>query len=133
MCDPDKLTSEANQVLYEKILTKIPQLAREVNSDMLKFVNLIVEEAVSICGKSPCLFSVAALGSLARGETTPYSSNLEFMFLDDAKDKSTEPYFELLAMTVYFIIGSLCETKLKYLAIEELTIWNEARKRFDGH
>ena len=55
---------------------------------------------------------------MARGETTPYS-DLEFFFLLENTDRIS--YFRRLAVTVYFIIGNLRETKLKYMNIEELS------------
>lgn len=131
-CELDALTSEKNLPLYRKVIKEISELAREVNRDMLHFTRLIVQEAESICGASPCLYSTVALGSLARGEATPYS-DLEFMFAVETKEAQSETYFELLAMTVYFLIGNLGETKLKYMAIKELMHWNEAKGRFEGH
>lgn len=62
------------------------------------------------------------MGSLAKGETTPFS-DLEYMFLIEKKTGDTIEYFERLAVTSYFLIGSLKETKLKYMNIKELKSW----------
>ena len=48
--------------------------------------------------QQPCKFTAVALGSLAKGEATPYS-DLEFMFLVEEKTDELIKYFELLAMS----------------------------------
>ena len=80
-----------------------------------------VEIAVaSMKNEPPCDFSVVGIGSLGRGEATPFS-DLEYLFLvKDAKQKS---YFEQLAVMTYFIIGALRETKLGSMDIKELEGW----------
>ena len=77
-----------------------------------------------ITQKPPCSFTVVSIGSLARGEATPYS-DLEYLFLLHAEYKSVPilDYFETLAVTTYFLIGNLGETKLSYMAIKELQGW----------
>ena len=90
---------------------------------MIAYVNKIMTKAVSILtANPPCPFVVVAIGSLARGEATPYS-DLEYMFLIKQSTPRIEAYFERLAITTYFVIGNLRETKLSYMAIEELEGW----------
>ena len=89
---------------------------------MTMFTSVVISKAVSVCGKGPCSFSVVGMGSLAKGETTPYS-DLEFLFLIERRTQEMMKYFERLAVTAYFIIGNLKETKLKYMNIEELKGW----------
>ena len=96
---------------------------------MIGFAGKVIKDAVALMNKPlPCGFDAVALGSMARGESSPYS-DLEFLFLLD--DPITE-YFETLATIVYFLIGNLQETKLKYMAIDELTGWftDEAKNGF---
>ena len=81
------------------------------------------EECVKILSqKPPCEFQPVAIGSLAKGEATPYS-DLEFLFLLERRTTANEEYFEMLSITMYFVIGNLRETKLSYMAIEELQGW----------
>ena len=90
---------------------------------MLKLAKRVMAEGIGMLKQSPpCRFNAVAIGSLARGEATPYS-DLEYLFLMEKKSADIERYFELLAMTTYFIIGNLRETKLSYMAIDELEGW----------
>ena len=59
-------------------------------------------------------------------------SDLEFLFLVEDKTDENEAYFEHLAVNVYFLIGNLQETNLKYMNIEELEGWfqDEAKSGF---
>ena len=88
------------------------------------FTKLITEAVESLTHDPPCPFMVVVLGSLARGEATPYS-DLEYIFLTKRMTPQIEEYFELLAVTTYFLIGNLQETNLAYLDIEELKGWFE--------
>ncbi|XP_067929354.1 uncharacterized protein [Watersipora subatra] len=65
--------------------------------------------------QAPCKFSAIALGSVAKGEATPYS-DLEYAFIVEENDG----YFEKLAVDTYFRIGNLGESPLKSFDIEEL-------------
>ena len=63
----------------------------------------------------PCNFAVIGLGSIAKGEATPYS-DLEYAFIVEEHSE----YFTKLAVDTYFRIGNLRETPLKCFDIEEL-------------
>ena len=58
----------------------------------------------------------------ARGEATPYS-DLEYLFLVDESTPESMRYFETLSMISYFLMGDLGETKLSYMAVQELHGW----------
>ena len=116
-CEMEALRSESNKQTTVEFISKIQSLSHSCNKNVVKFTAEIMEKGTAICGAPPCQFSAVAIGSMARGETTPYS-DLEFFFLVENTDSMT--YFRRLAMTVYFIIGNLGETKLKYMNIEEL-------------
>ena len=115
--DPKDIRSEKNNQLTDRWISMVKSSSSACNKEMIDFTSTIIEEAVKICGPSPCEFSCVGIGLIARGETTPYS-DLEFLFL--VKDAACECYFESLAVTTYFLIGNLGETKLKYMNIEEL-------------
>ena len=90
---------------------------------MADFAGNIIEESVSILrDQPPCEFQAVAIGSIARAEATPYS-DLEYVFLIEKDTTEASHYFEALALTSYFLIGNLQETKLSYMAIEELQDW----------
>jgi len=87
---------------------------------MVKFAKMIFEYSVeSLISQPPCSFCVMALGSLAKGEATPYS-DIEYLFLIETATPDNINYFERLALSSYFIIGNLAETPLKYLSVLEL-------------
>lgn len=96
----------------------------DCSEKMAAFAGRIMKESVDMLqpSKPPCDFAVVAIGSLARGEATPYS-DLEYFFLVDEKSPETVDYFERLAITTYFQIGNLGETKLSYMSIKELEGW----------
>ena len=90
---------------------------------MGEFTGRIIQESVQLLNITPpCEFDAVAIGSIARGEATPYS-DLEYLFLVEKDTPETIQYFEMLAITSYFLIGNLAETKLSYMAIEELQGW----------
>ena len=102
---------------------------------MVGFAGNIIRESVLILKEHPpCDFQGVAIGSLARGEATPYS-DLEYLFLIEKKSADTEAYFEKLAIASYFLMGNLKETKLSYVAIEELSWFDDESKngfKIDG-
>ena len=121
-CDKDRLRSTENLRTITRFISAVQSVSSTTTSLMTMFTSLVISKAVGVCGKAPCSFSVVRMGSLAKGETTPYS-DLEFLFLIDRRTEEMMKYFERLAVTAYFIIGNLKETKLKYMNIEELTGW----------
>ena len=89
----------------------------------------VISHSVNILrNEPPCDFNAVALGSLARGEATPYS-DLEYLFLIENRTATSVQYFEKLAVTSYFFIGNLGETKLSHMAIKELKGWFDDRAK----
>ena len=108
-----------------QLSSEMKNISLSCTERMVRFAQQIIEGAVNALDeRPPCGFTVAAIGSLARGEATPYS-DLEYLFVVEEKSPKSEEYFELLAITSYFLIGSLKETKLSYMAVEELDGWFE--------
>ena len=101
------------------------ELMKQITTEckMIIFARHIMEQSLSmLLERCPCSFVVVAIGSLARGEATPYS-DLEYLFLIEEKTEDTVGFFERLAMTSYFLIANLGETTLSYMDIEELKGW----------
>ena len=84
------------------------QVSKEI---MLASVKVL--EKAGLC--APCHFNVFALGSVGKGEATPYS-DLEYAFVVEFEDE----YFTKLAVDSYFRIGNFCETYLGSFDISEL-------------
>ncbi|XP_067936710.1 uncharacterized protein [Watersipora subatra] len=111
--------SKSMQNSVSRLSCSIKDAVTSCNESMLNFARMIIEDAVNVVGTPPCFFTAAAKGSLARGEATPYS-DLEFFFIIETKTAETKEYFMSLAMNIYFLIGNMQETKLKYMNISEL-------------
>ena len=119
-CKMKHLECERNQQKMHQFCDRMKVVSLASNTKMKVLAGKIIQKSIDMCTqKPPCKFTAVAMGSLAKGEATPYS-DLEFMFLVGTKNASTTEYFELLAVTIYFLIGNLQETKLKYMNIEEL-------------
>ena len=79
---------------------------------MLKLAKRVMAEGIGMLKQSPpCRFTAVAIGSLARGEATPYS-DLEYLFLMEKKSADIERYLELRAKRTFVIMGNWRETKL---------------------
>lgn len=92
--EPDMLDSDHNHMIEETIFTEMRSISINCNDEMIKLADCIVLDSVSLIGAQPlCSFFAVAMGSLARGEATPYS-DLEFFFIIEEKNPVTERYFE---------------------------------------
>lgn len=110
-------------------IDSIKQTSVDCTNDMISLASHVMELSVGMTiEEPPCPFSVVAIGSLARGEATPYS-DLEYMFLLDRKNPTIEKYFERLAVTTYFLMGNMRETKLSYIAVSELRGWFDDKSK----
>lgn len=119
-CNLDSLDSAHNRELVDKFCSLMQTISRDCNKSMQEFSQRLVSEAFNMCGEKsycPCQFEVIVIGSMAKGECTPYS-DLEYLFL--VQSTQNIDYFVLLAVTSYFLIGSLQETSLAHMDIQEL-------------
>ena len=124
-CSFESLESSPDTLeVPHQLCDTIRGLSDHCNQSMVDIAHTVIKEAVGFCGEPPCDFSAGAFGSLGKGEATPYS-DLEYMFLIEEHTDQTTEYFECLAVTSYFIIGNVQETKLKYMNIDELKSWFE--------
>ena len=119
-CKTEELNCDCNKGITRSFCDMIKRQATITNTRMKVLIGKILQHSIKMIDcPQPCKFSAVALGSLAKGEATPYS-DLEFMILVERKTDEMIKYIELLAMSVYFMIGNLQETLLKYMNIEEL-------------
>ena len=119
-CVVENLDSKKSKIVNNVFVDKMRRVSESCTADIRDFTNTIIQRSIDLCKQpQPCKFAAVAMGLLARGETTPYS-DLEFLFLVEEKTSYNIEYFRLLAMTIFFLIGNLQETKLKYMNIEEL-------------
>ena len=134
-CAVENLDSKRSKIVNNVFVDKMRRVLGSCTADIRDFTNMIIQQSIKLCKQpQPCKFAAVAMGSLARGETTPYS-DLEFLFLVEEKTSYNIEYFRLLAMTIFFLIGNLQETKLKYMNIEELKGFDDTGKngfKIDG-
>jgi len=94
-------------------------------------ISKILETSEKALGPPPCQYVAVAVGSVARGEVSPYS-NLEYMFIIESEER--RDYFNRLALDRYFRFANLGEIPLKYALITAL--WEEMkvlRNRITNH
>lgn len=114
---------ELDDKCLDAFVTTMRTISTRCSEHMINFTRKVMEKSLSIMADiCPCPFAVVAIGSLSRGEATPYS-DLEYLFLIKDNRSRNLKFFERLAITSYFLIGNLGETKLSYMDIEELRGW----------
>ena len=112
----DNVHNEVRQQYYDVM----KRISLDCSEAMRAFGETIIKESVNIISTPPPVtFEAVAIGSIARGEATPYS-DLDYLFLVDKQTESSVQYFEILSMVSYFIMGNLGETKLSYMNVKEL-------------
>ena len=112
---------ESGQEHTEDHYEELEKIILNSNNLMKSFANSVIEMATEVMKQpAPCDFAAVGIGSLGRGEATPFS-DVEYLFL--IKDPEQKPYFERLAVMTYFLIGALRETKLSSMDIDELNGW----------
>ena len=126
--EEESKTLDVNDVFSAENLSKartfsehVFEGSKETSNGLLKVSNCIISSSVETLKRvgisAPCKFAVIALGSIAKGEATPYS-DLEYGIIVEQESK----YFQKLAVDSYFRIGNLGETSLKSFDIAELKV-----------
>lgn len=118
--------AEQNQLIADEFSKKVKDHSEYCSKAMLNFAKIICCSSETLVGKPTCAYALAALGSIARNEATPYS-DLEYAFL--VQSGANKEYFVRLAVDTYFRITNLGETPLKYFYIDELH--SEGKRWFD--
>lgn len=115
--DSGVVFSSSNLAEMRRFVEKAFAMSAECTSNLMQFAKQICCHSESLVGPPPCHYTVIGLGSLARGEATPYS-DLEFAYL--VENQAYSHYFNRLAMATYFNLNNLGETPLKGFYLEEL-------------
>ena len=119
----DTLFDRENILQLLNFSNKVYKMSYDCTADLVAFSRSIILSSMEMLDEPPCSFSVIGLGSIARGEATPYS-DLEYGFLVES-GFSNHKYFTDLAVESYFCIGNLGESPLKCFYIEELNVKDE--------
>ncbi|CAH1780598.1 unnamed protein product [Owenia fusiformis] len=109
---------------FEHRKNQLTQLICKQNTKFVKeFSAELMEQSISVCGPPPCKITMVGLGSMARGESTPYS-DLEYLFLTES-DKHDE-YFLNLHFHFLLQVLNLGQTPLPAMGIQSLNdFYNE--------
>ena len=116
--------------LVQRINKAIASKYKEVMADISKF-------CFNIMGKPPCKYSIAAMGSLARNEITPYSDFEHIILLsDDENYEQHLEYFRWYSVVFHVIVLNLQESIIPSLNIKSLSWFFDAHTprgvSFDG-
>ena len=117
----ENLYSEENICRAHDLAIDIFTASKKCTDEFIDYSRQVLEASVDLLSsagsQAPCPFAVVGLGSVARGEVTPYS-DLEYAFIVESNSK--DEYFEKLAMDSYFRLGNLGETPIKCFDIPEI-------------
>lgn len=109
-----KMDDTEREPIYRSRAKAIRTLYAHNNDSIKKILREIISECIELLDKPPCDYAVIGFGSLARGETTPYS-DVECGIL--IKDEQFYDYFFKLTSLLQLKIINLGETILPALAI----------------
>ncbi|XP_039269824.2 uncharacterized protein LOC120344594 [Styela clava] len=103
----------------------VKELLQEVTDEYKSIMKTISEKCLIILGESPCDFAAVGLGSLARGEITPYSDFEHVLVLEDGvecrKDyKDIKEYFRWYSVLFQLIMINFGETFIRSVGIKSL-------------
>ena len=111
----DDIFSESNMAASLAFVGTVFEMSKQCSSDFVALSRYIIQSSIDLIGAPPCPLAVIGLGSIARGEATPFS-DLEYAFIV----KHDDEYFTKLAVDSYFRIANLGESPLKCFNIKEL-------------
>ena len=111
----DDIFSERNMSNCSVFAGSVFDMSAKCSDDLIATTEYIVMSSMGLLEAPPCAFCVIGLGSIARGEATPYS-DLEYAFIVEHDHE----YFTQLAVDSYFRINNIGESPLKCFYIDEL-------------
>ena len=86
MMSSDSVDNTVLQDFYELMKS----ISQGCSDAMAQFAKKIIDESVKLLTSPPCDFEAFAIGSIAKGEATPFS-DLEFIFLIERKNEHRIP------------------------------------------
>ena len=114
--DPKNVFSEQNLKECRRFADEAFIASSKCTSCLVDYARKLCKHSETLTGSPPCKYDVVGLGSMARGEATPYS-DLEFGYIFERKQ--ADDYFVRLAMAMYFTLNNLGETPLKGFYLPE--------------
>ncbi|XP_076823996.1 uncharacterized protein LOC143470037 [Clavelina lepadiformis] len=122
---PYDITIEEQKRLEVKKIHDIKLIQEEITQKYGDVMRYIAEKCIEIMGKKPCEFCIAAMGSLARSEVTPYSDFEHIILLEEGvkkrkKQEKVLEYFRWFSVIFNIIVINLKETIIPSVAIPSL-------------
>jgi len=119
LLDIDNVFSDDNLGRSNQFSNDVFASSEKCSKEFVEFSHSIIRSSTELLKgcqvEPPCNFAVVALGSVARGEATPYS-DLEYAVL--IENENGREYFTQLAIDTYFRITNLNESPLKTFNIK---------------
>lgn len=116
----DTNTEEEIQEKYIEQQKIVRELFEMISSRIKQLLSKIIQDCLEILGEAPCPYEVMVLGSLARGEMTPFS-DLEWAILTSSEpEEEIKTFFRNLTNLAHLEIINLGETILPSMNIRVL-------------
>ncbi|XP_067937313.1 uncharacterized protein [Watersipora subatra] len=123
----DDFFRKKNLLNAKSFCEKVFAASKTCSEGLINVSKIILQSSVDVLKKrneeAPCKFAIVGLGSIAKGDATPYSDLEYAIIVEKASD-----YFEKLAVDSYFRIGNLGESPLKSFDIDELKTNSELKR-----
>ena len=118
--DDTNTEEEIRRRKYIEQQEKVRELLEMISSRIKQLLSGIIQDCLEILGKAPCSYEVIVLGSLARGEMTPFS-DLEWAILTSSEpNEEDKTFFRNLTNLVHLEVINLGETILPSMNIRVL-------------
>ena len=113
--------NEITTKLEEGKISYIQSIQARISDTYLKTMANLSEYCENVMGKPPCQYTVMGMGSLARGEATPYSDFEHMITLEEQKHKPQHlDYFRWFTLIFHIVILNVQETIVPALHITAL-------------
>lgn len=123
----DKTNKVLDEVKNDPKRHSIIQLQKSNTEEFKEIIISIYQNCMSLIGSPPCEFDLMGLGSLARGEFTPYSDFESSILLETPTEETTEEeqdswkdYFRSVSLLFGIVMLNLEETLVPALNIPAL-------------
>ncbi|XP_076810289.1 uncharacterized protein LOC143453023 [Clavelina lepadiformis] len=137
---PDDVDDEILCTLESLKIAFMKRLQKEITKDYKSIMAQVYQYCIDIMGESPCLHALSGMGSLARGEITPYSDFEHIIVLEEGVQhmddyNEIQEYFRWFSVIFQIILICLNETILPSVSIPFLNDFSSEDENwfYDAH
>ncbi|XP_076809741.1 uncharacterized protein LOC143452595 isoform X2 [Clavelina lepadiformis] len=128
---PENAEGDELRQLEESKIARIQKIMEKVTNDFKAIMKGIAEFCSDIMGESPCDYALAGMGSLARGDVTPYSDFQSLIVLQEGVQywpnyEAILEYYRWFFVIFQVVLINLGETVIPFAAIPTLNDLNPA-------